>query len=265
MSLYDVIDSVHDMPLLEAALLVMLANVAMFLAALAAGAVLTRCFSAHRIAAEPPPIDGKERALAAACVFFNGLIAVAGVMLWREGWINLRPYGDYTALLVLFDAIALFLAMDVLMYLFHRIAHQPLLFPLAHVTHHRYDNPKPLTLFVLSPVEVIGFGVLWLLVLVIYTASIEGILIYLSFNLAFGLVAHLGVEPAPRGWLRLPLLRYVSTSTFHAEHHFDREHNYGFYLVIWDRLFGTLSPDYRRDFDRAATGAIAVREPLTGA
>jgi sterol desaturase/sphingolipid hydroxylase (fatty acid hydroxylase superfamily) len=98
--------------------------------------------------------------------------------------------------------------------------------------------------------EALGFGAIWLAVLMLYTASIEGILIYLAWNLAFGLVAHVGVEPAPERWLRVPLLRYVSTSTFHAQHHLDRSHNYGFYLLIWDRLFGTLSPSYAAEFTR---------------
>jgi len=35
----------------------------------------------------------------------------------------------------------------------------------------------------------------------------------------------------------------------------DRFHNFGFYLLVWDRLFGTLSPDYLADFSQA-TGAV---------
>jgi sterol desaturase/sphingolipid hydroxylase (fatty acid hydroxylase superfamily) len=124
-----------------------------------------------------------------------------------------------------------------------------------------YERPRPLSLFVLHPVEVIGFGGLWLIVLLAYTSSIEAILVYLSLNLVFGLVGHLGVEPAPGGWIRAPGLRFVSTSTFHAEHHVDRGHNYGFYLLVWDRLFGTLSPDYRNDFEQAAAGVAPTPEP----
>jgi sterol desaturase/sphingolipid hydroxylase (fatty acid hydroxylase superfamily) len=154
--------------------------------------------------------------------------------------------------------LALFVAMDFAMYVFHRIAHYPLLYPLAHRTHHAYESPRPLTLFVLNPIEVLGFGTLWLMLISGYASSIEGVLVYLAFNLAFGLVGHLGVEPAPATWLRLPVLRYVTTSTFHAEHHMDRYHNFGFYLLVWDRLFGTLSPDYAADFGRASE-APAIR------
>lgn len=249
--LYDSIESLRTNGLWLAAVWVTLANLAMFVVALAAGeAILRRC-SDRRITPDPGPLTRKELGLAGLCVLLNALVAVAGLALWREGVISLRPFGDYSALTVLLDAFVLFVAMDFAMYVFHRVAHHPLVFRFAHSTHHDYESPRPLTLFVLNPMEVVGFGALWLLVLVVYSASIEGILIYLAINLVFGLVAHVGVEPAPEKWLRIPVLRYVSTSTFHAEHHMDRFHNYGFYLLLWDRLFGTLSPEYAADFARS--------------
>jgi len=104
---------------------------------------------------------------------------------------------------------------------------------------------------VLHPFEVLGFGALLIAVIWASHASQAAIPIYPTFNLIFGLIGHLGVEPAPPSWLYVPVLRAISTSTFHAEHHHDREHNFGFYTVIWDRLFGTLSPDYIHDFVRA--------------
>ncbi len=258
--LYDAVRSLNTLPLWQAALWVTLANVAMFVAALSAGDLITRRFAGNRVSPAPGPLTRNELTLAAVCVVLNALVAVAGVILWRQGVIDLRPDGDYTPLTVLLDSLVLFVAMDFAMYVFHRVAHHPVLYPFAHQTHHVYENPRPLTLFVLNPLEVLGFGSLWLLVIALYASSIEGILAYLAFNLAFGLVAHLGVEPAPKLWVRAPLLRYVSTSTFHAEHHMDRFHNYGFYLLIWDRLFGTLPPDYLADFSQA-TNALPATAP----
>jgi sterol desaturase/sphingolipid hydroxylase (fatty acid hydroxylase superfamily) len=254
--LYEWVDALRTNDLWLAGLWVTLGNVAMFVAALAGGELILRKFSDRRITPDPGAFTAKEKWLAAACVVLNALVAIAGIVLWREGAVDLRPYGDYSAVTVIVDTLVLFLAMDFLMYVFHRVAHHPLLFPIAHRTHHLYESPRPLTLFVLSPVEVLGFGVLWLFVLAAYTASAEAILIYLAFNLAFGLVAHVGVEPAPERWLRTPVLRYIGTSTFHAEHHMDRFHNYGFYLIVWDRLFGTLSSEYEADFARITDAAV---------
>ena len=72
--------------------------------------------------------------------------------------------------------------------------------------------------------------------------------IYLALNVAFGTVGHLGVEPLPESWRHSRWLNVLSTSTFHVQHHGEPDRNYGFYTVIWDRLFRTLSSDYRVNF-----------------
>lgn len=251
-ALEQLIAPLYTMPLGEVAFWITLENIAIFLAALAVGHVLVKLFADNRNAEPPPPITRLEVILAASCVLLNSLITFIGAVLWRADIIRLRP--DNSLIGVLVDFVILFMAMDFAMYVFHRAAHHPLLYPIIHDTHHRFENPRPLTLFVLNPFETLGFGALWLVVITLYSASFTGMILYLTMNVAFGLVGHLGVEPAPRRWLNLPIIRYISTSTFHAEHHQDRYHNFGFYTVIWDRLFGTLSPDYDTDFTTAASG-----------
>lgn len=238
-------------PLLTSFAWATLGNIAMFMLALVAGEALVRANRNKLIAQPASPVTRTEIGLAILCVILNSVVAYVGIVLWRAGLIQLRPAESVTLPVILLDTFVLFMAMDFAMYIFHRVAHHPLLFPIIHLTHHQYENPRPLTLFVLNPFEVLGFGALWIVVVTVYHSSAEGILIYLAFNLIFGMVGHLGVEPAPGQWIKLPLLRYVSTSTFHAEHHMDKAHNFGFYTLIWDRLFGTLSPDYSRDFQRA--------------
>lgn len=136
------------------------------------------------------------------------------------------------------------------MYLLHRVAHFRPLFALAHGEHHRHAHPRVLTLFVLHPLETVGFGGLWLALIILYQPSWLGMTIYLALNVAFGAIGHLGVEPLPASWVRTPGLRHIATSTFHAQHHVEETFNYGFYTLLWDRLFGTLSPRYQRDFGR---------------
>ena len=211
-------------------------NVAMFVLSLAVGEVLVRLFRGRPVTPAPDPLEGREILWAAVCVLLNGGVAVAGWFLWKVGVIRVRPGSGWRVAL---DVFVLLLAMDFLMYVFHRIAHARWLFPLVHRTHHLYDRPRPLNLFVLNPAEVLGFGALWLILLSVYTATWPGILTYLALNLAFGTLGHLGVEPFPRSWARLPILRHVGSSTFHADHHQDGRVNFGFYTDVWDRLFGT--------------------------
>lgn len=246
--LYDLIEPLRTMGLGWAFLWVLAENTLIFIAAVLGGEVLVRVFRQKAVSEVPEPITPIEIALSVSTVVINSVVTFAGVILWREGIINVR-YD--TGPLILVDALVLFMGMDFAMYVFHRIAHHPFLYPIIHSTHHRFENPRPLTLFVLNPFESAGFGALWLVVVTIYPASLPGMMIYLTLNVIFGLVGHIGVEPLPSRYLDIPLVRLISTSTFHAEHHGDKDHNYGFYTLIWDKIFGTLSPEYERDFLRA--------------
>ena len=149
--------------------------------------------------------------------------------------------------LVLLDFLILILLMDFGMYVLHRVAHHPWFFG-VHRLHHEYDRPWALTLFVVHPLETLGFGLLWLVAILLYSSSWLGLCLYMGANLAAGVLGHLGVEPFPKWWSSLPILKQIGTSTFHAQHHKDIHHNYGFYTLIWDRLFGTLVPSYDSQF-----------------
>jgi sterol desaturase/sphingolipid hydroxylase (fatty acid hydroxylase superfamily) len=142
------------------------------------------------------------------------------------------------------------LAMDCGMYCTHRLAHLPPLYRLFHTFHHRHETTYPLSLFVLHPLEVLGFGLLMLVFLLVYPMSGPGLVAYLVLNVLWGTLGHSGVEPFPSATQKSPGLSLLGTSTFHAEHHEAPGFNYGFYTLIWDRLFGTLHPDYRNRFLR---------------
>jgi sterol desaturase/sphingolipid hydroxylase (fatty acid hydroxylase superfamily) len=196
--------------------------------------------------AEPPdPVSASDVAVALANVGLNTLTTVVGLVLWRRGVITFR---DDVGVGAVVDVLVLLLAMDFAMYWLHRIAHSRALYPLLHAYHHKFDRLRPLTLFALNPAENVAFGALWLAMLCVYDASWLGMSVYLVLNVAFGTVGHLGVEPVPASWARVPLLGYVAGSSFHAQHHQDREHNFGFYTLVWDRLFGTVRPDYAESY-----------------
>jgi sterol desaturase/sphingolipid hydroxylase (fatty acid hydroxylase superfamily) len=178
-------------------------------------------------------------------VVLNTLTTIAGLLLWRAGVIKFRSDVGGWALL---DTLVLLVVMDFAMYWLHRLAHTRVLYPLLHRYHHKFDRPRPLTLFALNPAENIAFGALWLAVLCIYQASWAGMMLYLILNVVFGTVGHLGVEPVPSRWAKLPLMSWIAGASFHTQHHQDKEHNFGFYTLVWDRLFGSVRPDYAESF-----------------
>jgi len=238
-----------DTPTPILAALFLLENAFIFCIALAGGEWLARRYvhqpATERLVAErPPAVTRTEMVLALVTVLLNALVTLGGLYMWRSGIIQFRTQIGWAAL---FDFLFLVLVMDFAMYVLHRLAHVPWIFRLIHRTHHVYDNPRPLTLFVMNPLEALSFGLMWLALLSCYDATWLGMSFYLVFNVAFGTIGHIGVEPVSARWRRHPVLRHISTSSFHAGHHQSDNYNFGFYTLLWDRLFGTLSPDCARD------------------
>ena len=171
--------------------------------------------------------------LAICTVSLNALVTFAGWRFWCAGWIRIRPAGWLGSLL---DALLLLGIMDVAMYGLHRLAHHPWAYRWVHGLHHRFEAPRALTLFAMHPLEVLGFGALWLLVIALRSPTWGGMAMYLSLNVAFGILGHLGADPWP---LPLRLGDWLGTAPFHGAHHRDPATNFGFYTRIWDWLFGS--------------------------
>ena len=237
--------------LVELTLVFLLENLLILAGVIVVGWALTVLFSQRRVALLPKPITFFDGAVAIGNVGLNTLTTVAGLMLWRMGVITFRTDVGLWALL---DTLVLLMVMDFTMYWLHRLAHTRLLYPLLHRYHHTFDRPRPLTLFALNPAENLAYGALWLAVLCVYEASWAGMSLYLVLNVAFGTVGHLGVEPLPARWVGVPLIGQVAGASFHAQHHQDKEHNFGFYTLVWDRLFGTVRPDYAESFGKIPVG-----------
>ena len=210
-------------------------NLVVLAGALAFGAVVVRALPRHRIARVPPAIDRAEVGLALCTVVLNALVTAAGYQLYLWGVLRFRE--DVGPRFVL-DAAVLLFGMDFLMYWLHRAAHLRWTY-FIHRPHHRYVHPRPLDLFVLSPFETVSFGGLWLAFLCLYSPSWLAVVLYLTLNVFFGVLGHTGVELLPPSWTRAPVVAWLGSSVFHAGHHADERHNFGFYTVLWDRLFGT--------------------------
>lgn len=228
----------RDLPVVEATAWILLINVAAFFFALGLGHLVIRLCRRRYAFAAPGPLSSMEVALALVTVAVNFAVSWVGFIGWKEGFIIIRSESGLQALL---DFAVLFLVMDFLMYVLHRLSHQRWLYPWMHATHHRYENPRPLSLFVLNPIETAAFGLLWIAVLRVYAPTWNGMTLFMAVNLVSGVLGHVGVDPHPGSWNRVPGLNLVSTSVFHNRHHLERDRNLGFYTVLWDRLFGTLA------------------------
>ena len=226
--------------LLEASIFFLLANLGIFAASVVLCWFLGIAFRHRRIFDRWEPLRRIELAAAFSAIVLNAAVSVAGWKLWTMGHITLHASSIGRAIL---DCGVMTLFMDLGMYFFHRVVHQPRLYRLFHRFHHRHESTNPISLFVLHPLEVIGFGSLMIVFLAAYPMSGPGLMAYLALNVLFGTLGHSGVEPFPERLRSIPVLELIGTSTFHAEHHEHPRYNFGFYTLVWDKLFGTLDPE----------------------
>ncbi len=121
------------------------------------------------------------------------------------------------------------------MYVFHYLAHTPYLYQLMHRKHHEHISTNFLSLFVIHPLECLGFGLMMIALLISYNFSMLAVTLYILINLIWGTVGHLNREFFPA---RTELMG-IGTTQFHNKHHLYENKNFGFYTNIWDRIFNT--------------------------
>jgi lathosterol oxidase len=247
-----VLEFLRTLPTGWFALLALVENIALVGLGALLGRVALRLPGARRLTPDPGPVSRTELALVVSTVLINTVITVAGWWLWRAGLITLSSgFGPGT----LVELVALIMVMDILMYAGHATVHLRPLFPWVHRLHHVFADARPITLFALHPLEAIGFGAMWLVVLAAHPFTVWSLGAYAVLNLVFGILGHLGVEPLPPAARRHVVFRWVATPAMHVGHHVDPRYNLGFYTTVWDRMFRTLEPGY--DLRRTA----AVPEP----
>jgi sterol desaturase/sphingolipid hydroxylase (fatty acid hydroxylase superfamily) len=138
---------------------------------------------------------------------------------------------------------------DTYFYWTHRLMHHPRLYPYFHRVHHLSVNPSPWAAYAFHPLEaVVEVGIFVVFLFTIPVHKLHFFLFFL-FSIIYNVYGHLGWELYPKGFARTAVGRWINTSVSHNQHHKFAQGNYGLYLLFWDRVMGTLRPDYERDFD----------------
>lgn len=171
--------------------------------------------------------------LTLVCILANVFISICGWQLWQWNWLPLGQGGWGRSAV---DFLKLLLIMDLGMYVTHRIAHVRWIYPWLHGSHHQHVETNALSLFVLSPFEVLGFGGLMLASIWLAQPTELALSSYLFVNLTVGTLGHAGVRLLPA---QGPLASIFDASAFHLQHHTQPTCNYGFYTPLWDWLFRT--------------------------
>lgn len=167
----------------------------------------------------------------------NTIITYIGYLLFKNQIIILNFDNSFSTLV--FDTLLLIFLMDFFMFCFHYLAHKLKWFNPIHQLHHTHIETNVYSLFVLNPIETLGFGIIWLSIISLINFNAVSIMIYLILNLAYGILGHLKTDIYPKFWKSFIVTKWISTTQFHANHHKSENHNFGFYFTIWDVIFKT--------------------------
>lgn len=173
-----------------------------------------------------------------ATLFCNTLITLLGFELYQYEIIKI----DFSPsiLSILLDTLLLIVLMDFFMFCFHFLAHHFQWFYPIHKLHHTHVETSVYSLYVLHPIETLGFGLIWLFSITILDYNYLSIIIYLVLNLLYGIFGHLKTDIFPEFWYKSAFTKWISTTRFHSNHHKNENHNFGFYFTVWDKIFKTI-------------------------
>ncbi len=154
---------------------------------------------------------------------------------------NIEQYG-WTYLVISFTVV-LFLH-DAFFYWTHRAMHHSKLYSFFHRVHHESTDPSPLTSGSFHPSEAVVENALQFILPFVMPLHISVILAWQLFDILNNILAHLGYELYPKGWVKMPILKYKTASTHHNMHHQLFNGNYALYFTWWDKWMGTEFKDY---------------------
>lgn len=169
--------------------------------------------------------------------FLSSVSDLPAIAKYTKIYTNVSEYGwGYY-----FAIIPIMLMMhDLYFYLFHRLIHHRKIFNLIHLTHHKSKTVSPLTAYSLDPLEAVGEQLSLFLLIFLVPIHTTHVNIWVICVLIQAFYIHLGFEVFSDRFLNTRIGKLVYTSTSHANHHRSFKGNYGFYTLIWDKLFKTI-------------------------
>jgi Delta7-sterol 5-desaturase len=212
-------------------------------------------------------VDGKQIAFEVKntllVMLVSSPVTLAVSLLYASGFTRLTLDADaigWPMIAATFAGLLLF--NDAWFYFWHRLLHHPKLFRHVHAVHHKSVDVNPFSSYSFHWFEGLILGV-WILPMALVVPIYLPMLGVLhGVGLANNVMSHLGYEFLPRWLLRVPLLRWMNTSTFHNMHHTSSRGNYGLMFRFWDRMLGTELPDYEPTFLQRGAALSTAPESL---
>jgi sterol desaturase/sphingolipid hydroxylase (fatty acid hydroxylase superfamily) len=193
-------------------------------------------------------------AVTAAC-----LLALA-LTLQRHGLALFAPWEGWLGLLA--SLVLLVVLYDAWFYWGHRLLHSRAFYG-HHQWHHRSVAPTVWSSDSQTFVETALLQSFLVLAAVLLPVTPAALVLHRLYDHVNGQIGHSGYEFFADRTTRYP--SPMVCVTFHDQHHELFAWNYGNYFSVWDRIMGTLHPDYdRRVAEMERPAPLAAREPGAG-
>ncbi len=193
-----------------------------------------------------------RREVLASCRTVLVYAAVGILVLWAINHCYMRElemsYGLGTDLLALGGII---IVHDAYFYWAHRAMHHPRLYKSFHRFHHKTITPTPWAAYSFALPEAFVMAIFMPIWMMLVPTPGWVVFAFLAIMILRNTMGHAGLELHARGWASHPVLKWISTTTYHDLHHCGSyAHNYGFYFTFWDKMMGTEHADYVKIYDR---------------
>jgi len=150
--------------------------------------------------------------------------------VYLHGWVDVA--WQASSVRIAADLIILLVWNELHFFICHRLLHTSWLYRHAHRIHHESVTPTPFSTYSFHWLESALLGSVMITAMMWHTFSIWALLLLPVMSLLFNTIGH-GNYNVFAGTMRR------SASVEHASHHRRVSGNFGFYLPVLDRLFGT--------------------------
>jgi sterol desaturase/sphingolipid hydroxylase (fatty acid hydroxylase superfamily) len=162
-----------------------------------------------------------------------------------------------------FEGVIAFLILDLAVYGQHVASHAVPVFWRLHQVHHADLEVDVTTGIRFHPLEILA-SLLWKVAVVLAIGADPWVVVAFEAVLNASSVYTHGNVRVPERWDRA-LRAVFCTPDMHRIHHSvvrrETDSNYGFFLSVWDRLFGTYRADPEAGHDRMEIGLAEYRDP----
>lgn len=139
---------------------------------------------------------------------------------------------------------------DFYFFIIHKMMHKYPILMRYHAEHHKDHNPTPLSTLNFHVVEGSLQLAFFLVFPFCFSMSFGDLYICLSIMFLLNSLGHLPLEFYPKWFYNVPFLNLFNCATLHIQHHQHAKSNFGLYYLWWDKLFGTLSPNYYSEYQK---------------